>query len=319
MTRQTLGRLSRFGGYGIVAAACVFVGARLIDSGIGAAVAENGAALLASVAAGSVLYASAGILLAVAWIRLLGWCGAEPPAARSGVAIYARTQIAKYLPGNVFHFLGRHIAGRALGLGHTPMVCAVWFETVTLVSAAAVLSLVGLAIWGSFGTPRLFPLLAAALALALVAPFAMATLLPKISRLTGQRMPADGLRTLAAGIIVPYLLYLAFFAAAGAILWLQAFHIEATAIPLLPAIVSIAAGAWILGFLTPGAAAGIGVREALLIAGLSDGLGLENAALIAIAFRCATLTGDMVFFLAGLTLSGGTTPAGTASEPGSGN
>lgn len=315
MSRQTLARLSRIAGYGIVLAACVFVVSRIVDSGIGAAIAEHGVTLFATVAGGSLLYAGAGLLLAAAWIRLLRWCGQAPPATRAGIAIYARTQIAKYLPGNVFHLVGRHLAGRGLGLGHTPMVCAAWFESVTLVSAAAVLSLIGLATWGSFGTPRLFPLLAAALALALIAPFAMGTLLPQISRLTGQRMPAEGLATLATGIAIPYLLYIVFFSAAGAILWLQAFGLGEAGPAMLPAVVSIAAGAWILGFVTPGAAAGIGVREALLIAGLSDGLGLENAALIAIAFRGTTLIGDMLFFLGGLALAGGTMPARASPQP----
>lgn len=317
MTRQTLARLGRVAGYGIVLAACVFVVSRIIDSGIGAAIVRHGTVLLATVAAGSVLYASAGLLLAAAWIRLLGWCGQPPPSARSGVAIYARTQIAKYLPGNVFHLLGRHLAGRSAGLGHTPMVCAAWFESVTLVSAAAVLSLVGLATWGSFGTPRLLPLLATALAFALIAPFAMATLLPLISRLTGQRMPAERVAGLGTGIVVPYLLYVTFFSAAGAILWLQAFGLGETGPTLLPAVVSIAAGAWILGFLTPGAAAGLGVREALLIAGLSDGLGVENAALVALAFRATTLIGDTLFFLGGLALAGGLPARAPEAEPGS--
>ena len=315
MTRHSLARLGRIAGYAIVVAACVFVVSRIVDSGISAAIADNGFALFASIAAGSVLYAAAGLLLAMPWIRLLRWCGQSPPSTRAGVAIYARTQIAKYLPGNVFHLVGRHLAGRQLGMAHTPLVCAAWFETVTLVSAAAVLSLVGLATWGSFGTPRLLPVLLVALLLALVAPFAMATLLPQVGRLTGHRMPAQGLASLVAGIFVPYLLYVVFFGAAGSILWLQGLWVGDAGLALLPAVVSIAAGAWILGFVTPGAAAGIGVREALLIAGLSDGLGLENAALIALAFRGTTLIGDVLFFLAGLALASGSPIGHAAPDP----
>ena len=110
---------------------------------------------------------------------------------------------------------------------------------------------------------------------------------------------------LLAGIVAPYLHYLLFFAAAGAILWLQGAGLGGVDPDLLPVIIALGAGAWILGFLAPGAAAGIGVREAALIAGLSDGLGVADAALIALAFRASTLIGDAVLFLAGLALSTG--------------
>lgn len=316
MTRDSLVKVGNIVGYGIVIAACVFVISRIAESGIVQTVADNGGALLASVAGGGILYAGAGLLLAIAWIRLLNWCGQAAPSTRSGVAVYARTQIAKYLPGNVFHLVGRHLSGRALGLDHAPMVCAAWMESVTLVAAAAVLSLSGLATWNSITTDGLMPLALVAAGLAIIAPFAMAALLPLLGRLTGRPMPSVGIPALVAGVAIPLLLYVVFFAAAGSVLWLQQFGLGGVDPGQLPAIISIAAGAWILGFLTPGAAAGIGVREALLIAGLSDGLGIENAALIAIAFRGATLLGDVLFFLAGLALAtSGQSALDTAPPP----
>jgi SAM-dependent methyltransferase len=38
-----------------------------------------------------------------------------------GAQLHGRTQIAKYLPGNVFHLLGRQVVGRQLGYGPGPL------------------------------------------------------------------------------------------------------------------------------------------------------------------------------------------------------
>ena len=64
----------------------------------------------------------------------------------------------------------------------------------------------------------------------------------------------------------------------------------------MPDVIAIWAAAWVIGYLTPGASAGLGVREAVMI-GAFTGLGapLEGATLVAIAFRVATTLGDIIF------------------------
>ncbi len=65
--------------------------------------------------------------------------------------------------------------------------------------------------------------------------------------------------------------------------------------------------AWLVGFVTPGSSAGIGVREAVLIAALEGTLGAPASALIALALRLVTVGGDVVFFTLGVIvgLAGG--------------
>ena len=50
--------------------------------------------------------------------------------------------------------------------------------------------------------------------------------------------------------------------------------------------------AWLVGFVTPGSSAGIGVREAVLIAALEGSLGAPASGLIALALRLVTIAGD---------------------------
>jgi len=60
--------------------------------------------------------------------------------------------------------------------------------------------------------------------------------------------------------------------------------------------------AWAVGFVTPGAPAGIGVREALLLVVLSPTLGAADASLLTLALRVATTLGDILCFAIGMWL-----------------
>jgi hypothetical protein len=60
--------------------------------------------------------------------------------------------------------------------------------------------------------------------------------------------------------------------------------------------------AWLAGFATPGAPAGVGVREAILILALTGSLGDEASTLVALAFRLVTTGGDVLLFALGAAL-----------------
>ena len=74
-------------------------------------------------------------------------------------------------------------------------------------------------------------------------------------------------------------------------------RVAATAGPGARVLLMISATAWTLGFLTPGAPAGLGVREAVLVALLTPSAGEPAALTAALAFRAATLGGDLLFYL----------------------
>lgn len=75
--------------------------------------------------------------------------------------------------------------------------------------------------------------------------------------------------------------------------------------------------AWVIGFLAPGAPAGLGVREGLMLALLSFSYTAPDALLIVIALRLATTLGDILCFIAGsaaLFLTGRSARAHTANH-----
>jgi hypothetical protein len=67
----------------------------------------------------------------------------------------------------------------------------------------------------------------------------------------------------------------------------------------IAAVAATLAGAWVVGFVIPGASAGIGVREAAVILLLSPVLGAADAAAIATIYRLVTAGGDALFALLG--------------------
>lgn len=279
----------------LVVAACVFVARRLMELGLWTVVMSNGPVLLMTILLGAAAYGASGFLAAAAWHKILRWCGQNDAPARLCYGIYARSQIAKYIPGNVFHFIGRHMAGRRHGLGHAELICATVLESVALVSAATVLTLVGFSFWHARDLGLPIMVLAAGTVLALTTPLAVSLVLPAVARTLHIEIPSRRPRELLIWLLPAYLLHISFFVAMGCILWLIASALGGVPATLLPALTAAAAGTWAIGYLTPGAAAGIGVREALLIAALSGVLGIPHAAIIAIGFRIATLIGDLLF------------------------
>jgi hypothetical protein len=65
-------------------------------------------------------------------------------------------------------------------------------------------------------------------------------------------------------------------------------------------IVGAYALSWVVGFLTPGAAAGLGVRETLLVVLLSGVFPSGLVLLTALLFRVVTTVGDLVFYVIAL-------------------
>ena len=129
--------------------------------------------LLPATLAGALLYGLSGFLLSAAWRELLG--AERPPGQAAGYhAVYGRTQIAKYLPGNCFHFVGRQVLGRALGHSQAALALASLLEAALLTAVAAGLALplaldrpgdgaltllagAGLALTLTLAAPRLLP------------------------------------------------------------------------------------------------------------------------------------------------------------------
>lgn len=290
------GRLAlRIAGWALSIAALAFFASRLLRTGLPVGWADSPAPIAAT-AAGAVLYAGCVALLALAWCLLLP--GPRTPSARRrDVSIYLVSQFAKYLPGNVFQFAGRHMLGRHAGHGHAPLAAAAVQEILSLAGAAAglLLLLAQPTLAGMIeGWPGLPPWLGVPFCFSL--PIAWLLLWPVRRRLAWLRSIS------MARAIAVSLLHLSFFAGLAAVFLLLCAASGETSVPVMAATGGVAAG-WLAGFVVPGAPAGLGIRETFIMLASTGAAQASGGLLLAIALlRVATLLGDLLAYLAGLAL-----------------
>jgi hypothetical protein len=229
----------------------------------------------------ALVYGSALILLGFAWHQVLVMVGAAPPGVAHAVRAHTTAQIAKYVPGNVFHFVGRHLIHRAAGMDDKRLALAAVVENVILLLAAGCVAAVSLALAGN-GWVRGVALAVAAL-LAILIPVAGGRLLARAGWSMRAAMNAFVLAILFFVIMALVIASLAAMLGAG---WSGALAGGGVA-------------AWIAGFLTPGAPGGLGVREAVMVLTGGGGARPEALLLLALLFRVVTFAGDIICSLIG--------------------
>jgi hypothetical protein len=264
--------------------------------------------LVMAIVIGAVLYGLACFLASSAWHQLLA-ADDSCASSRWHHVVYGRTQIAKYLPGNVFHLVGRQVMGRRLGHGQASLGLASLLEAMLLVLVAGALSVPMLGQWLDLAAVGLLAAAAAGLAL-IAAHWIWRHHHPALCALvqSAGRARERAVRSITGRLARAVCLYTAFFLVVAAIFWMLALSVSDRGWPAidLAATVPVVALAWLVGFVTPGSSAGIGVREAVLIAALEGTLGAQVSGVIALALRLVTIGGDLVFF--GLSMA--LTPAG---------
>jgi len=195
------------------------------------------------------------------WIlRELG----EPVSAGWSIRTYLTTNIAKYLPGNVWHFYGRVSAATGRGIEMAIAIVSVVLEPLLMAAAALLVGLMGIQQIG-----WAVQLGCLAIALALVHPRLLNPVVQRLSRKKAQDEAAS-LSLKQLGLqrypVLPLLGELVFLALRGlGFLWIM---LAFTAIPpaqVFP-VISAFSFAWLLGLVVPGAPGGIGVFEATAIA-----------------------------------------------------
>ncbi|HEV7490421.1 MAG TPA: hypothetical protein VGO25_06415 [Rhodanobacteraceae bacterium] len=270
------------GGVLCVAAAALLVvrGIALRDS-LGEQLSRVSAAAFAAALG---LYLVGSLLLGAAWVVLVRVASNAHARARPLLRAHMRAQVAKYLPGNVFHFAYRHLAARREGVPHAALGAALGLEAALLLTAAAVIAL------GVAADPRLDALVPWARksilfvpVLAVLAWIALSYIAPRFG------LPRAAVSRRAPGLALVLAIDFAFFLLAATAL--RTLDPQPDALPF-GAWCGWLSLAWIVGYVTPGAPAGIGLREAVLALGLSPALGESEALALALLYRLVTTIAD---------------------------
>jgi len=223
------------------------------------------------------------MLLVFAWSNILSRTG-EDTSWRKNFEIYGISQISKYIPGNIFHLVSRQAFGVAAGASSGTYFKAAILELLLILTAGGLLS--------TFVVAAFFDIVSlSAIFLMLIISLIL--------------LGAIALEIVNFNIIYAFISYLIFLVAMGFV-FVAVLALTAETLSLKFSDVLIFGSAyifsWMIGVLTPGAPAGLGVRETVLLFMLEGGVP-EFALLSAVlSTRILTAGGDVIFFVTALCL-----------------
>lgn len=265
-----------WGGSALAILGIVFVAIRLRDYGAEIDFARFDSEAWLGVAGLALIYGASNLMLAMAWWNLLKQFGANT-SRRWAIRVYGISQIARYVPGNIFHLAGRQAMGAAAGLSNWPLAkSAVW--------ELGLISVTG-ALFGLLVLPLLLPHLSVMVSAGIfAAALGVAAILLW--------------RHVGPAVTRAFVWHAAFLAISG-LLFVGLIELLADKpgsgllmSPLIGAYVL----AWLAGLVTPGAPAGLGVRELVLLFLLNGVVGEADLLLAVVLGRVVTVCGDALFF-----------------------
>lgn len=242
-------------------------------------------------ALGAVTYGCSMITTAMVWPSVIAKWGHEIPL-RTALGIGLVAQIGKYLPGNVAHYFGRAALAKQHNISFTQSGLSTIVEFGAALLAAALIvfgaTLLDSSIWADAPIVSILPegLFWPLTVLALIIIAGIATFvfrrLPEIRSLLSIDFWVAPICWLTIGFLMTgfsfYALAIAFFGA-----W---------SIPVV-SVIAIYVIAWAVGFLIPGAPAGLGVREVILVALLAPMIGAPAAIMLSLLHRLLSAMLDL--------------------------
>jgi uncharacterized membrane protein YbhN (UPF0104 family) len=254
------------------------------------------------------LYALIIPISAAAWAVLLQSQGETWPVFRLST-IMAVTQLAKYVPGNVLQHVSRAAMSMRQGMKLRSFTASVIHESVLAIAASVAvgLCLLWLSPTGLGRIPAIYRNVVIGGVLAATASMLILSsgvaLLPE--RLRTQRWISPVLRTMGPlpGInstLIAFSAYCLNYLIIGVGIWAIGQVLGLAAGGTYALLTGAFSLAWLLGFVVPGAPAGLGVREGVMALLLADAIPQHQILALVLAVRLATTAGDGICFGAGL-------------------
>ena len=225
----------------------------------------------------AIVYCASNFFLALAWTQVLRGLGSTPKQAET-IRIYGKSQLAKYIPGNIFHFAGRQGLSMAAGL------------PAKLIAKSSVVEILLLFLAGSQFVFLILPL-----SFPGISPLACLVILATLTIFVTSILRV----WLGPHVSSAFVWQALFVATSGCIFWgvtqmtgRNEFNMQ----HVLP-IIGAYTIAWLAGLATPGAPAGIGIREAIALVLLGKWMEKDELLTAIVAGRMITIVGDLLFFL----------------------
>jgi len=225
------------------------------------------------------------------------------------IQAYLQTTIAKYLPGNIWHYYGRIQAATTSGVALEVATVSVLLEPILMLAAGLLVAILGsqpLAAQSGLGLLGLQWLVLGAILVA-IHPRRLNRLIRLLAKakqtaLQGE-IPQFGGDYLQRYPLIPLLGTVGFVLLRGSGFMLTLLAVSPIALAQMPIILSAFSLAWLLGMIVPGAPGGLGVFEAIALSLLSPlfspALLLSAVALYRLISVLAEATGAGLAWLSG--------------------
>lgn len=230
------------------------------------------------------VYTLANILLSIAWWNILSGLGINV-SYHWAVRTYAISQITKYLPGNVFQFVGRQALGMAKGLPTWLLAKSSFLEILFMAFCCTIFGVFLLPVFINSNYINVWIcLLFFLLIFSSVFIILRKYFNPKF---------INALLCYIGFLVISSLLFLT-------LIFLQNKSFGVVDVSNIFILCSAYIVAWLIGLITPGAPAGVGIRELVLFF-ILKGL-VKESDLLAVVFlgRLITIGGDVIFYLLGV-------------------
>jgi hypothetical protein len=210
----------------------------------------------------SLLFAGFSLTLyALLWQNTLQRLGT--PLSRSlAVQIWFLSQIVRYVPGNIWHLLGRAYLARQEGVETLPLSLSMMLEIMQTITAALIITAVSLIFWQPEIVSGIWLLSLVPLLSCYVWPQLLRRPITLVLKITRQKhtffqLQRKDLLALLPGYCFTWLAY-------GFGLYILVYSIHPLPLAVFPSIAGIFAVAWVVGFLSFLTPSGLGVREGVL-------------------------------------------------------
>lgn len=219
--------------------------------------------------------------------------------------LYSKSNLGKYIPGNVAHITARNILGNTLGIKHSELLTSTTIEiglnTIVVIGLMLIISLIG-------SIPideRIIEMITdrnwiVLIVLGVGIAIAVGLFIWKKDLIIGllkKIVEKKGIGTiLLAGFIYTVIFIINGFVLYVVIMLLSP-EIESYVFRLFMMTLNAYIISWLLGYVTPGAPGGIGVREAVMLLLLSPVFNEDTVVLAAVLSRAIAVVGDILLFL----------------------
>lgn len=234
------------------------------------------------------------VVLSIGWNKILNKLTKIDIKYTDTMSIYIKTNLAKYIPGNVMQFLGRNLLGNQYGMEQKNLTLSTIYELAILAFIGFTMILVTNQIESIIRfIPKNYILMIIVLGLIL---FIITLILYAKGKIKLSKIELiDVIKVFKASAIY-YLIALIFMGISFVIVMLTVYEHNANIINMISWIGIFILG-WFIGFITPGAPGGVGIREAILLAYMNKIIPSQFILEAILIHRVITIISDIIIYI----------------------